>query len=324
MFKNKINLSLVSIVFLGMLGCGTMAKEDETLSVPQKVSIDMPKALTKINAEENNTQDRSSSYLELKDDIEFLETKRVDLEIGLLFISQVIGEIEEQCKTVKIEETCTIEEEILTFIYDENISKRVRDLQGKDEYEVGDSLVFGEVIFTEHNLTNTYQYELKMDSTFGDKDSVSNETIFWSKDENDILSLYYEESETLKINIEIDYSRDELSRDRMIFVEDNYIDKVKDIEDSFALEMLKLDDENEHYFIESHTLTRVEGVLDNNYSSVGELLSTEGYLDFEGIFEQELFEERNTFDGNGTIVEEIYCYEDMDCDLENEESWFTD
>jgi hypothetical protein len=328
MFKNKIYLSFTFVLLLSIWGCGTMAKEDDSLSVPQKVSIAMPKALEvessknekslKLNKEDTK---KSAAYLELKDDIEFLEEQRVELEVNLLFINEVISTIDNQCKGLAIEEPCIMEEESLSFLFDEELSRKLRLLTQKEsEYELGDTLSFGEVEFIEHGSSNIYRYTLNMDTTFDDENSTSSIGISWSKDEKIILAEYEEESDEEESSLQVEFLEEDDSR-RMI-VEDGLFSKEDDSFDIFYFDMLAKSDVNETYELNSSSIDVDSDGEEENVTSVGQLSNLGGYLNFIGELDAETFKENDTFDGDGNILTSSYCYSGMDCDLEDEESWF--
>ena len=329
MFKDIPKLIIASLLLFVIWGCGTMAKEEDKISVPQKVSIEMPKALEskekrtkRYLRQEKQDENKSSAYLELKEDVQFLEDKRVDLELNLLLINEVIDTIDVRCKEVALEKVCIIEEDALMVKIDENLSKKIIELTHEPlAYEIGDELVFGEVELVKYAKNALYQYRLKMDTTFDDILLSSSETISWSKDEDKILSYYIEENKEYKRDISIKFE-EEKSKEKKIRVEDNLIDKVEKSSDSFYLEILKHADIDETYTVSSRSVNIDSNLIKNSFASLGQLSNQNGYLNFEGLFEGETFKEKETFDGNGQLLSSSYCWSDMSCDLEDEESWF--
>jgi len=332
MFKNKVYSSSIFVFILLIWGCGTMAKNDDTLSVPQKVSIDMPKALkVESSANENdlkfqkeeNSRVKSEGYLELKEDVKFLEEERVNLEINLLFINEVIADIDKKCKNVAVEVACTVPDDTLSIIFDENLSSKVKALTSDDfGYVLGDVLTFGDIEFVEHLDTNKYGYSLKIDTTFSDENSTSFTSISWSKEQNLIHAEYNEESVEINSSLKIDFMKKE-DGSRAIVVDDGFFNKIDHSSDSFHLNMVKKADEVETYEVNSTSVATDSDATQNRFSSVGKLSNLEGYLNFTGEFDGEIFKEHDTFDGSGNQLSSSYCYSGMDCDLANEESWFT-
>jgi len=328
MFKEKIAVSFMLILLFVVWGCGTMAKDDDKISVPQDVSLEMPKALSsetkkskKRKKSLSKEDNRSSAYLELKEDVGFLEEKRVELELNLLFVNEVIETIERRCKEVDLEERCSIEEDVLTFVIDENLSKKIEALTHEpSQYELGDELLFGAVELVKHSKALRYQYSLKMDTSFDDTAVASSETISWSKDEKKILSFYEEESSEFKKEIRIDFVKKE-NQEKQIVVEDGFIDKVEKRSDVFHFDLLKKPDVDETYQLSSKSSTVDADFRLNSFVSSGELSNKGGYLNFEGSFDGETFKERETFDENGLPIDSFYCWSDMNCDLEDEGSW---
>lgn len=330
MFQYKINLGLVLTVILSIWGCGTMAKDDDSLSVPQKVSIEIPKALESDSVKNEKRfksskteESKSLAYLELKSDVQFLEEQRVNVEINLLFINEVILEVDTKCKTVEKEKVCLIPEDELTFVFNEALSKKLKTLSSENfAYEIGDILSFGEIQFVEHVSSNAYRYSLKMDTSF-EEESTSSENISWSKDEKLILSDYIEESSNIKNSIKINFSQKE-DNSRQIVVDDSFFDKIDNSSDSFHFEMLKKADTDETYELSSNSIAIDSDGKENAFFSVGQLSNLGGYLNFKGEFDGEVFRENDLFDANGDVLSSSYCYSGMNCDLEDEGSWFVD
>jgi len=334
MLKNKIHLTAIFILILSIWGCGTMAKEEDALSIPQKVSIEMPKALAVESTQQakplaaqkaidkNNNLEKSIGYLELKEDVTFLEAQRVILEINLLFINEVIQDIDTQCKDTALEAVCTIEAYSLSFLFDENLSKKVKALSPNNvDYDLGDTLTFGEIEFVEHTPEKNYRYTLKMDTTFGDEESNSFERISWSKDESLILSEYLEEGSDFTDTIKIDFRKNE-DQSRQMLVEDGFMNKLDKSSHLFHFNMLKQNDKEESYDLNSTSLSINSDATTERFSSVGQLSNLGGYLNFTGEFDNEVFKENDTFDKDGNILGTLYCYSGLDCDLEEEETWF--
>jgi len=331
MFKNKASLSLIFMILLDIWGCGTMAKENDTLSVPQKVSIEMPKAL-EVKATKNKKylkvqkkeSKKSTAYLALRDDVIFLEEQRVNVEINLLFINEIIFDIEQRCKDREKESICIIEENTLMFLFDQNLSNKLKTLSSENfGYELGDTLSFGKIEFTEHNTSNRYNYTLKMNTNFNSENSTSFERISWTKDEKLILSEYIEENSDVKNSIKINFSI-KTDNSRKIVVDDSIFSKIDSSSDTFHFDMLKKADTAETYELNSTSLDIDSDANKNTFTSIGILSNLGGYLNFIGDFDGETFKENDTFDGNGNILSSSYCYSDMNCDLENEGDWLTD
>ena len=319
------------IRFIGLMaifaifGCGMMAKDDESkkLSVPQKISMEMPKELKsdskksstrnlkKIEEDDNNS---SLGYTELKEDVAQSEDMIADLELNLLFVNQVIEDIDTICKTVEIGEICTIDEDVLSFEIDENLSKKVADLG----YLLGDTIIFGKTEFIRYSKKDTYQYEIKMDNNFVDVLS-STETIKWSKDEHQIYSWFEQETINDRQQIEIDYNISSTG-EKIMQMEDNYFKKSTKESDNFALTIIKKTDDPRHYEIssKSNAVEYIDTKEEKSYfSSTGELSSHGGYLLFYGEFKGDKFTEREIFDNRGEQVETLFCMNNIDCDIEN-------
>jgi len=317
MFKDVLKLWILFILLFVIWSCGTMSKSEDKLSVPQKVSIKMPKALKTVK--KRVKKEKSLAYTELKEDVVYLERLRTDIEVNLLFINQVIEEIDTRCKEVSLNKACTIAEDELFFVFDKNISDRYVALtHEKAEYSIDDELTFGEIKFIKYGNSSKYQYHMTIDTSSDDE--KSSETIEWSRDENNILSFYVEESPLLKSEINIVYSN-EASEKHMV-VDDLYLDKKENSRDDFHFDLLKKSDLNETYNIASSSKSINAQQEKSSFDSKGELSNIGGFLDFNGSFSGEKFKEYETFDGDGNLLTIKYCYEDLDCDMDDRDSWF--
>ena len=319
MFKDMVKLWIVFLLLFVIWSCGTMSKpNDEKLSVPTKVSIEMPKALK--STKKRRRKEKSLAYSELKEDVAYLENLRIDVEVNLLFINQVIGDIEKRCKETSIKHLCTIPEYELFFTFDKNLSESYTALTNEKEiYEIGDEITYGEVSFIQYLDSAKYQYQLIIDTSF-DKSEKSSQTVKWSKDERNILSSYKEETSTLKSEIKIDFSKKESGEKQMI-VDDGFRDKEDNSSDSFHFEILKKSDPNQTYIVTSNSksINRLKEI--NSFDSTGELSNIGGFLRFNGVFNGDKLKEYETFDGEGNLLNVRYCYEYLDCNLEDESSW---
>jgi len=319
MFKDIPKLIIISFLLFVIWGCGTMAKEEDKISVPQKVSIEMPKVL---KIEKN--KEKSLAYKELKEDVAYVEELSMGIEINLLFINEVASQIDNRCKKIVINSICNIPEDTLFFTFDENLSQRYRDLTGeKAIYTIGEELTYGKIEFIRYPKSETYQYRLKMDTSFYSKDEVSSETITWSEDKHKIVASFKQKSSTLETEILIDYLQKK-NGEKSILVDDLYLDKRNNRSDDFYLDLVKLTDINETYFINSRSLAINEFSEEYTIDAEGELSNSGGYLDFNGIYYGEAFKEYESFDNEGNQLESLYCYENLECDMEDEESWFED
>ena len=317
MFKDVLKLCIIFLLLFVIWGCGTMSKSEEKLSVPQKVSMEMPKALKKVNKKVK--KEKSLGFTELKEDVAYLEELRIDIEVTLLFINQVVDEIDERCKKISLNTVCTIPEDELFFIFDKKLSDRYVVLtHEKAEYMIDEELTFGEIKFIKYGNSSKYQYHMTIDTSSDDE--KSSETIEWSRDENNILSFYVEESPLLKSEINILYSN-EASEKHMV-VDDFYLDKRDNSRDDFYFNLLKKSDLNETYTLTARSQSINAEQEKSSFDSKGELSNSGGFLYFNGFFSGEKFKEYETFDKDGNLLTLKYCYEDLDCDMEDEDSWF--
>jgi len=237
--------------------------------------------------------------------------------LSLLFINQVIRDIEGRCSDTQLEHICKIGEDELSFVIDKNLSKEINS----SNYIVGDTISFGEVEFIRYPKNRKYQYSIKFTNIFAD--IISTETIKWSEDKKQISSLYIENSQEHNLSLKIDYYT-KINGDQEIHINDNYLDKITNSSDIFSLNMLKKANRDRYYKLTSNS--KMIDYIDNSreynyYSTEGILSSSGGYLLFYGEFYNDRFKERETFNGEGEHISTYYCDDYVDCDIDDEDSW---
>jgi len=315
------------MVIWAIWGCGMMGnpKEEEkvNLSAPQKVSMEMPKELKSEKQKRTArlrkvNENKSLGYTFLKEDVAQVEENVLKLEQSLLFINQVIDEIDSKCKAFEFNSTCVIEADILSFTIDKNLSKEIND----SNFMVGDEIVFGKVAFKKYPLTETYQYEIKLDYTFIETE-LATETIKWSADKKRVVSLYDEETKEEALLLDLAY---EIKADgtQEIEIDDVYFNKETNSSDDLKLNIVKKGDKERYYEVKSENkmLDYLDGEAEqSSFSTEGILSSDGGYLLFIGEYKGLIFKEKELFDGEGEHISTRYCDSDMECDMEEEESW---
>jgi len=300
-----------SILILGgVFGCGMMSspKEDDNnkrISVPQKVSMEMPKELQEEKVENQKSskeqeENRSIGYTFLKEDVAEVEKNIATLNQTLLFISLVKEDIDDRCRGVELNSSCVIDEEELSFVVDEKLAKEINDT----DFQMGDEIFFGRVEFIKHSSKELYQYEIELEYEFTDT-FMAIETIKWSEDKKMILSLYDEEDEDEKIRLDVDY---EIKDDgtQLVYIEDSYLDKDTNSSDILVLDILKRAGRDRYYELlsDNDMIDYVDGKIEKGYFSTEGVLSSDGgYLLFYGEIDGEEFEEKELFDGEGNHLD---------------------
>ncbi len=327
MFKNILSLIIFNLLLFVIWSCGTMAKEDE-VSVPQKISVELPKVI-RPKKESNSSQKllkrskKSFAYEELKEDVNYLNGLRVDIEVNLLFLDAVIKDIDKKCKDVVLNSSCKIPEDTLEFLFDEELSLRYKKITNETNfYTIGDILTFGEIEFVRRSSSEKYAYNVKMDTSFA-TNGTSSQTIEWSKNHRQVLSTYHEETNRLSSEIKIDYRKKESGEEQMV-VDDGYKSKEDNSSDKFHFDLLKEVDTDETYRLSSNSESIDTDLTKISFNSTGVLSNQGGFLRFKGVAQSEKFAEYEQFDSDGNIIHSSYCYEDFDeCRVDDEDSWTT-
>ncbi len=326
MFKNILSLILFNLLLFVIWSCGTMAKKDDKISVPQKISVELPKVIQP-QKESSSSQKlikrskKSFAYEELKDDVNYLNGLRIDIEVNLLFLDAVIDDIDKKCKETALNSICKIPEDTLEILFDEELSLEYKKITNEsDTYTIGETLTFGDIEFIKRSSTEKYAYNVKMDTSFA-SNGTSSQTIEWSKNHHQVLSTYREETDSLSSEIKIDYSKRESGEEQMV-VDDGYKSRENSSSDKFHFDLVKEVDRNETYRLSSSSESVDTDLIKTSFTSIGVLSNQGGFLRFKGVVELENFAEYEEFDSGGTIISSSYCYEDFDeCSVDDESSW---
>ncbi|NEW61755.1 hypothetical protein GSY74_10700, partial [Sulfurovum sp. bin170] len=341
MFRKIIRLTLL----LGIFGCGTMfdstgsSGSRDKITIPKEISVKIPeilknsknKRVEKIE-KESVEQNISQGYNRLKGNIEEIVWSQKMMEINLLFIEEVIGEIDRRCKKTALDKLCIIESGELSFAFNDNffieLSSIVNEEIDDSLYELKDKIIFlGEVKFTQYSKNENYQYNLKIDTSplsklLGD-DETSIQILKWSKDENRVFSYFSDESNSQKSDFGINYFKKD-SGEKEMFVDSSFTSKVNIDRGKFHLKIIEKNDKDETFEITSKLESKEEyegEIYYDNSSSIGEISNQGGFLSISGNFRGEISKEKYLFDGNGEIISSRYCEESLVCDLNDDSTW---
>lgn len=339
MNSRKILLSIgISILLLGCNGGENKKAEAENnqqkISIPKEINIEIPKALKDDSIKTDKVSKRvqkqhkeglgeSRGFLQLKEEIAQLEFMKNDLEINLLLVVQLMGDIESHCQEVPLGTTCTIEANQLSITLNQDIIDEIDEMTGENNSDIlGETIPIGEVKFTQYQEEKEFQYALDMEIEEEGQES-STQTIKWSKDENRIWTSYACDDSDYKDEMSISYIK-KANGEREMRTDDTYLEKESGGKGSFHFNIVQLSDEDEHFKVTSSAEDSLifDGKREkSSFSSQGEISKKGGFLIFTGIFGDDKFKEKELFDGEGSVVSSSYCDTQSSCDLNDDSTW---
>ena len=295
----------------------TTPEKNEKISVPKKIGVSIPKSLQKNRtntapqkvSDEASTATPSMGYMQLIDSISQLNSTKKEIEIELLVISHIMGDITQYCDGTPLDSTCTIPKGKLSLTLDNELVDAINEIEPNSIEEEGQTQILDKIEFTQYNETKAFQYSFKI----FDEDEKSNSNIQWSKDEKHIRSAY-EGYENTKLAYSSSINYDEFSNtNKKMTVNDSALNPDGKHEDfHFSI----TDKGNKNYTIKANDNFEL-----GKFSSLGELSKKGGYLIFTGEYDGEKFAEKETFDAMGNLLSSSFCDSSMSCSLEDPTTW---
>jgi len=342
MLNRKIEFIFIVLLLILFGGCGTMfdgKKETSSnkITIPKEVFIEIPKILKNSDSTEKKVHHQKNSsasqgYLKLKESSKSIENLQKYLKINLLLAEQIIDEVVDKCDEVSIGETCKIEKNSISFVFNDKFIDDVSVVIGVTpddslEEERGKSYPLGEIFFTQLDLDKTYQYILKIETTalsnsFEDSEETT-QTIKWSKDEKYVFTHSTGEDDFQKNSMNIFYKSEPLFEKEMKIIY-NFDDKTSINSEKSFLNIIDKNDKNETFKINS-VIEEIFKIDDKIYKqetvSLGQISNKGGYLNISGIFNIRYFKENYLFDKEGRVISSKYCENSLVCDLNDSDTW---
>lgn len=319
---NLTRIRLFISMLILFIGCNSSTKSrntflsiNEKISVPKEIAIKIPNALEKsFNSNIQKSQIETSGslgYLQLIDSISQLTTTQKSIELELLVINHIVEDIRKYCIDIPFDTTCSIPTGELTLTFTNELISDIKKLEEDAQILQGEVTPLNKVEFTQYNEDKIFQYTF----TIYHEDEQSHSTIQWSKDKKHILSTYqYYYNNQLDFYSKIDYN--ELSNgERKMTVDDSFLNP-NGQKENFHFNII--DKGNEYYRIQSN-----ESFELGKSSSLGELSEKGGYLVFSGMFDNDKFGEKQTFDPEGNLLASSFCNLSIECTLEDTSTWQT-
>lgn len=334
--KQLLPLSLITTLLLFTAcggGGGDTPPEDETnepspktVTVPQKISIDIPVALknertTDVNigklsldgltADENV---QSYGYQQLTSTISQAEGTIESVKENMKYLTLMMPDISKECSDTTENETCTIPEGVIKLKVE------------------GVTLSMGEILYTKQDDNQKYQQVVVLDlkptlEEMGATLEKDLETVEWSTDENHIETISnYADSEG-KFNMHLIFDKESSGTSTMNIT--NSFQFASD-KGTFILNIADKNDINNTVDVTMNgTFIGVfeDNILSDTYNMVGSVSNNGGYLTSTGTFLEDKFSEKETFDKDGKLLKSKFCHNftnfENTCSLEDESTWQT-
>ena len=335
------------IFFTFFLGCGVMSSPtEETLTLPQKISVAIPKVLEKKtqNKEKILVDDikiNNSSYYDIQGYIQIYEKILDEIKSDLLLANQVMKDITNICKDRAFNESCIIPKESLTLTINEKVLNQLRLLvpenfnYGSVDFLLNKKLFFGRIEFIKYDDDKAYQYQLTMDmsninGTIGFYDQNKPPKIIqstrWSKDKKNIFSSITKEDK-FKHNEPWTLHYQQLNNKEIMHINNKQIH-----EDSLKNNILTLEKKiSGKSTIQFHQIRKnINSALlflvqDSSYIEINGTKGLQKTIKKETIDKTELITyKEEILDENGTLLGISYCKNNTpECQINNSDTWFT-
>jgi len=304
-------------------GSGTTEPKDETptettkVTVPQKISIDIPNALKNKRSADANIGKLS---------IDGLQENETVQSYGYQQLTSTISRAEDTIKSVKenMEYLSSMMPDIVKACTDtaENIKCTIPS--GEIELTVeGQVLPIGEILYTKQDDSKKYQQIVVLDLkptiiSMGELGIEKDlETVKWSTDENHIETISDVKFSTDSFNMHLIYDKESSGASSMTITDQYAFD---DMKGNFTLKLNDKNDVNNTVTVETISTYKFQNESDS-FSSKGSVDDNGGYLISRGSFLSEEFAEKETFDANGSLIKSSFCHTDDTCDMNEPNSW---
>ena len=319
MFKYKIIFILIFLIF----GCRSMNNsQEDNITLPTKIHIDIPQIL---KGEKSNQNKQLNEYENIgldwiNNNVVNIEDIIINQKIFLVFIQQVMPQIQERCPYKE----CTIEANEISLTLNDTLLKEIKALDSNIDIHQKGTIPFGEIEFIKYDN----EYLLKADNTEIrskiDKKPITKQinSIRWSKNKKKVISEYFNDIEDSNSSFKLNYLESSNGQNDMNITE-KFNKKDNSKKYSFNFSLSEKNDINETVIISS----TMKGIFEQRSIlsiSTGEISLEGGYMLFSGQDGDIFYRERATFDIDGVLVESIYCYSDMECNMNDESTWFVD
>ncbi len=299
--------------------------------LPKKINIAFPTLLKAEHVEERNiseegneTSESNNSLVE-ENDLGYLQLKKsitkidgiIDLaQINLMVLDQVMPKVQQRCEGMI---SCLFKEKSLSVVMDNESISSINKMIAESNRSIFDGNIsevsFGELGFYSYDLNESYQYMLTLNvlnsSLYQHDVKVKRElqTIKWSENNRDVLTIYdYEDNETNN-TISLHYLIDEEGKETMHVYNRDDSQKIG-YQENTSLVLSKVKDENASESNSTYSLTSnsiLKQSLDDDthtssFSSNIEIVDNSSLLLFSGSMTE------------GSSGDEVVVSSELSCD----------
>lgn len=357
---NNFHKLFISTVLVVIWGCGVHQNPDkeDQIFIPEKISVEIPELLSSTSNEKNAKQQKieeeffggeATGYQDVQNYIAFLEDTIKGIKFNIIIGNSSIVKIQSICKSIPIDEICTIPANTLFVTIDKSLIEQYEtffpDSFDIDEDSVGKEVPYDLVEFVKHDENSTYQYDiqLKMTEIFKalyTKEYISDanvtsvvQNVKWSDNNNTILSsISYGRDDNTSIDWTVHYENRPDIEEHM-HLHDKVVENIPEESSMVNFDLTSKYDVNEtsiYKFNEINEKFSVgEGTLSlNTYSAYGELTKGNGFQTFSQTEIDETFGDskirtQEIFTNSGELIATTYCSSfDEACNIFEPSSWY--
>jgi hypothetical protein len=294
--------------------------------LPPKVSLDFP-TLLKAQQGESNETNRSNSvdlgYLQLTRSIEKIDEVIDFVQVNLNILAYAMPDIQRRCEGMV---SCVFKQNRLTVAMDNETISSINDIiieHNRSLYDTnGSRFSLGEVGFYTYDLNESYQYMIQLNLRNGrlyrqnNKILRESQTIKWSEDNRDVVTLYdYEDNETNN-SIVLHYLIDTSNKETMHVYRQDDNQKIG-YQETTSLVLSKTKEQNSSesndsttYALTSNSILKKESNT-SRFSSNIEINKEESLLLFSGAVSDE------NSSNELLVSSELSCDNNQTCDKNN-------
>jgi len=350
-------LSLSSSTLLFFTACGgggstseenpptNASTESTSVTVPQKINIDIPDGLKATrNANVNNQTSfqkteatiPSYGYQNLKSSIQEAEERIRDIRHNIVYLNSMMNDIVAKCTTVSINTQCTIPAGTISLNITEDINKEIANIDqefntinNEETIPVGTTLTLGQVLYTKFDNNHTYQNHVVLDlqptfSNLGLEVTKLLETVKWSDDNNSVQTISDVNEEYGNYKMQLVYVKDPNSGIENMTIIDSFDETESSFSGNYSLSLKNSNDVNNTFEVNTKGEFLDMG-FKTSFNSKGEISDNGGFLNSNGSWsEDSQYAEKETFDKNGNVLKSLFCDSLSDsCNLSDESTWHT-
>jgi len=296
----------------------TSNPSSKTVTVPKKISIDIPDALKNKRSTDANREKfsndtpradenvQSYGYQQLTNTISQAEETIQGVKENMKYLTLMMPDIVKACSDTVKNTKCTIPSGEIKLTVE------------------GQTLSMGKILYTQQDENKTYQHIVVLDLkptliTMGESDIKKDlETVKWSTDENHIETISDAKFETSSVDMHLIYDKENNGASTMSITDQYAFD---DMKGNFTLKLNDKNDANNTIAIETISTYTFQNDSSDS-SSKGMVNDNGGYLISKGSLETEKFAEKETFDENGSLIKSSFCNTEEDtCDMNKPDTW---